>query len=167
MSSFTCLPSFAGRFSVPSKPQFQCSSQELKVEGPTYSGHINVIECCFRSYNLSRVCLVNSMLVTLNNSFIQTCQMWLTVIVIKWLLMVAWFTLKNNNVDKYIKLLSYVYSSNLNVRDISLQPLFIYKKLLVKNTTRTVHAFPVAQRNIMIRQCYCLVARVLREGCHM
>ena len=48
---------------------------------------------------------------------------------------------------------------NLNVPDISFQPLFIYIKSLGKKTLTTAHTvieYHAAQLNIMIWQCYCL-----------
>ena len=53
--------------------------------------------------------------------------------------MVGWFTFSKDLIDKHISLLSYLYGSNLNVPDISFQPLFIYIKLLVKKTLTTAH----------------------------
>ena len=47
------------------------------------------------------------------------------------LLMIDWFTF-SKQIDRHINLLSYLYSSNLNVPDISFQLFSIYVQSLIK-----------------------------------
>ena len=60
-----------------------------------------------------------------------------------------------------------LYSSNLNVPDISFQPLSNYIKALVKKTPTLYHSLSAVQHNITMGQCYCFGASALREGHHM
>ena len=64
--------------------------------------------------------------------------------------MADWFTFSKKKIDKNTNLLSYLYSQNLNVPDISFQPLNIYVNSLVKKTPIRSHTHSAAQYNIMI-----------------
>ena len=93
------------------------------------------------------------------------------VSVIKCLLMVDWFTFSKTKWQKYwFIVLTIYYTSNLNVPDISLQPISIDTKSLVNKKTpwhpiRLIHS--AVRHNIMIWQCYWLWAPSQREDHHV